>query len=122
MRLDRCDLQDGIEALNYWRTRRARLPWHRRRERAEADAMVARWEERVRWALVEYARVCGETFAKGHARTSDPAVLSGYAGQADKLDRAIAKLAFVAADQVTADHELLVKAIADGAIKSADID
>lgn len=73
-------------------------------------------------SLVEYARVCGETFAKGHARTSDPAVLSGYAGQADKFDKAIAKLAFTAADQVTADHALLVKAIADGAIKSADID
>ena len=49
-------------------------------------------------------------------------MLSGYAGQADKLDRAIAKLAFIAADQVTADHAILVKAIADGTIKSAEID
>jgi hypothetical protein len=72
-------------------------------------------------SIVEYARVCGETFAKGHARTSDPVVLSGYAGQADKLDRAIAKLALAAADQVTADHALLVKAIKNGFLASEDL-
>jgi uncharacterized protein (DUF2252 family) len=75
-----------------------------------------------RSSLVEYARVCGETFAKGHARTSDPAVLYGYAGDAEKLDRAIATMAAIAADQVTADHALLVAAIGRGELASADLD
>ncbi len=42
-------------------------------------------------AMVEYAFVCGELFAKGHARTGDAAVLAGYCGNAAKLDRAIAQ-------------------------------
>ena len=75
-----------------------------------------------RSALVEYARVCGETFAKGHGRTADPAVLYGYAGEAEKLDRAITKLAFIAADQVTEDHALLVAAIKRGELVAQDLE
>lgn len=67
-------------------------------------------------SLVEYARVCGEVFAKAHARTADAAVLSGYAGDADKLDLAIGKLAIAGADQVTHDWETLVGAIKRGTI------
>ena len=75
-----------------------------------------------RASLVEYARVCGETFAKVHARTADAAVLYGYAGLAEKLDRAIAKLAVIGADQVTRDWEVLCKAVARGEIIAASID
>jgi uncharacterized protein (DUF2252 family) len=75
-----------------------------------------------RSSLVEYARVCGETFAKAHARTADPAVLSGYAGHAEKLDRAIAKLSVTGADQVTADWETLRAAIQRGDVAAADLD
>jgi uncharacterized protein (DUF2252 family) len=75
-----------------------------------------------RSSLVEYARVCGETFAKAHARTGDAAVLYGYAGQAEKLDRAIGKLAVAGADQVTADWELLVKAIGNGEIEAVELE
>jgi hypothetical protein len=53
VRIDTCNLDDGIEALAYWRGRRERLPWHRRRDRAEADVMIARWERRVRLALLD---------------------------------------------------------------------
>lgn len=75
-----------------------------------------------RASLTEYARVCGETFAKGHARTSDPAVLFGYAGLAEKLDKAIAKLAVTAADTVERDHEVLVAAIGRGELVAEDLD
>jgi uncharacterized protein (DUF2252 family) len=75
-----------------------------------------------RSSLLEYARVCGETFAKVHARTADAAVLYGYAGQAEKLDRAFAKLALLGADQVTKDWEILVAAIAKGELVAADLD
>jgi len=75
-----------------------------------------------RSSLLEYARVCGETFAKVHARTADAAVLYGYAGQAEKLDRAFAKLALLGGDQVTKDWEILVAAIARGELVAADMD
>jgi uncharacterized protein (DUF2252 family) len=79
-------------------------------------------EDLRRRSLVEYARVCGETFAKGHARTGDPAVLYGYAGDGDRLDAAFAISAKLAADQSTSDWEALVGAIKAGNMPSADLD
>ena len=64
--------------------------------------------------------MCGEVFAKAHARTTDAAVLFGYAGEAEKLDVAIAKLALTAADQVTRDWDVLVAAIKRGELTAAD--
>jgi hypothetical protein len=56
MRIERhslaCDFDDAVEALEYWRDRRARLAWHRRADRREADAMVDAWERRIRHAVV----------------------------------------------------------------------
>jgi hypothetical protein len=45
-------LQDAVESLSYWRSRRARLPWYRRSARREAAQMMLRWERRVRAAVV----------------------------------------------------------------------
>jgi hypothetical protein len=45
-------LQDAVESLAYWRSRRARLPWYRRSARREAAQMMLRWERRVRAAVV----------------------------------------------------------------------
>ena len=53
---------EAREALAFWRTRLRRLPWYRRAARAEARAMVGRWQQRVvqaeleRWRLPALAR------------------------------------------------------------------
>ena len=47
------DLHDGVEALDYWRGRRQRLPWYRRRAKREAAEMIVVWERRVRAALLQ---------------------------------------------------------------------
>ena len=73
-----------------------------------------------RTSLVEYARVCGETFAKAHARTADAAVLWGYAGQAEKLDKALGAMAISGADQVTKDWEALTGAIKAGRLVAVE--
>lgn len=75
-----------------------------------------------RSSLIEYARVCGETFAKAHGRTGDAAILYGYAGASDKLDRAIGELAIAGADQVTCDWEALVAAIQRGQLEARELD
>jgi Uncharacterized protein conserved in bacteria (DUF2252) len=59
-----------------------------------------------RRALLEYARLCGEALAKGHARTTDGAMLAGYVGKSAKLDNAIATFAMAYADQTKADYRL----------------
>jgi uncharacterized protein (DUF2252 family) len=83
------------------------------RQLADHKASIEPGELR-RDALIEYAEVCGEVFAKAHARTGDAAILYGYAGEAEKLDRALAALAITAADQATADWELFLDAIKRG--------
>ena len=67
-------------------------------------------------ALLEYARVCGELLAKGHARTGDSAAIAGYCGRSSRLDRALAKFAKLYADQTESDFEQFKKAIATGRV------
>jgi uncharacterized protein (DUF2252 family) len=55
-------------------------------------------------ALGEYAALCGQVLAKAHARTGDAAMLAGYVGGGDNLDRAIAAFAVAYADLAEADH------------------
>ena len=56
----------------------------------------------------EYAKFCGWALAKAHARSGDPAMISGYLGQKDVFDQAIATFAELYADQAERDHAALV--------------
>ena len=57
--------------------------------------------------LLEYAAVCGELLARGHARAGDPCVLAGYIGTAERFDEAIVRFAADYADQTEKDWEEL---------------
>ena len=59
-------------------------------------------------ALLEYAQVCGETLARGHARAGDPAMMAGYIGTSDRFDDAIAQFATDYAAQTKSDWEALL--------------
>ena len=65
-------------------------------------------------ALADYAGVVGQLLAKGHARTSGASMISGYVGNGDPLDRAMARFARAYADQTEADHAALVAAVKRG--------
>jgi len=69
-------------------------------------------------ALGEFARVCGEILAKGHARSGDACAIAGYCGEGDKLDKAIAQFAVSYADQTEVDHKQLLRAIKSGKLKA----
>src|SRR5947207_1802243 len=58
--------------------------------------------------FIEYNRFCGWALARVHARSGDPALISGYLGQRDVFDRAIASFAKTYADQTERDHAALV--------------
>jgi uncharacterized protein (DUF2252 family) len=60
-------------------------------------------------ALLEYAAVCGETLARGHARAGDPGMIAGYMGASARFDEAIAHFATDYADQTERDWEELVR-------------
>jgi uncharacterized protein (DUF2252 family) len=61
--------------------------------------------------LLAYAGLCGEVLAKGHARTTDAAVLAGYVGRSAKLDTAIAGFATAYAEQTRTDYRLFVRSL-----------
>ena len=59
--------------------------------------------------LVEYAVVCGELLARGHSRSGDACLVSGYLGNGKKFGQAILDFAEGYAEQTVRDWELLVK-------------
>ena len=68
--------------------------------------------------LAEFATACGETLARAHARSGDPAAIDGYIGKATKFTAAICRFARQYADQNERDHAQLVRAIAAGDVES----
>jgi uncharacterized protein (DUF2252 family) len=60
--------------------------------------------------LIDYAEICGELLARGHARSGDACLLAGYLGTGDKFGAAIADFAEGYADQTEKDWEKLKKA------------
>ena len=61
--------------------------------------------------LLEYAAVCGEMLARGHARSGDSAVLAGYLGSSERFDAAIVAFAEAYADQTELDWKQLVRSL-----------
>jgi uncharacterized protein (DUF2252 family) len=64
-----------------------------------------------------YVELCAATLARAHARTSDPAQISGYLGNRDVFDQAIASFAETYANQAERDHAALLAAIKDGRVQ-----
>jgi uncharacterized protein (DUF2252 family) len=61
-----------------------------------------------------YARLCGWTLARAHARSGDRVALAAYLGGSDKFDQAIAGFAETYADQNELDYAALQAAVKDG--------
>lgn len=64
--------------------------------------------------MMQYADICGFTLARAHARSGDSALISGYLGQSDSFDKAIAAFSVAYADQSERDHAALMKAVRNG--------
>jgi predicted alpha/beta hydrolase len=63
-----------------------------------------------------YARLCGATLARAHARSGDPIAIAAYLGPGDDIDQAIAKFSTQYADQNNQDYQAFVQATKDGRI------
>jgi uncharacterized protein (DUF2252 family) len=66
-----------------------------------------------------FAHWCGYTLAISHARSGDPALISGYLGKKDTFDVALASFSKAYADQTEKDYAALGRAIRDGKIEAA---
>ncbi|HLM91156.1 MAG TPA: DUF2252 domain-containing protein [Thermoplasmata archaeon] len=67
-------------------------------------------------ALLGQAALCGTALARAHARTGDPASISGYLGEKDVFDEAIAGFAVAYADQTERDYRTLMQAVQKGRV------
>jgi len=65
-----------------------------------------------------YARLCGATLARAHARLGDRVAIAAYLGKGDAFDRAIADFSVAYADQNERDYEAFVKAVSSGRLSA----
>lgn len=67
----------------------------------------------------EYCGLCAWALALAHAKSGDAAMISGYVGNSDELDKAMVRFAFAYADQTEKDHNALAEAAKSGRINAA---
>jgi len=68
--------------------------------------------------LAFYARICGWTLARAHARSGDPVAIAEYLGDTDAFDRSITDFAQRYADQNEQDYEQFRNAIEAGRLQA----
>jgi len=67
-----------------------------------------------------YARICGWTLARAHARSGDPIAIAECLGDSDDFDRSITDFSERYADQNEQDYQQFVKAIRSGRLKAVE--
>ncbi|MGW7053543.1 DUF2252 domain-containing protein [Streptomyces sp. NPDC054887] len=79
---------------------------------------IARPETMGPRLLSLFARMCGASLARAHARSGDPVAVAAYLGGSDRFDRALAEFAQSYADQNERDYEALEAAGRSGRIRA----
>jgi uncharacterized protein (DUF2252 family) len=71
-------------------------------------------------ALGFYARTCGWTLARAHARSGDPVAIAEYLGEDDRFDRSISDFAKRYVDQNERDYQVFTEAIRSGRLEALE--
>ena len=77
-------------------------------------------ETMVPLGLDFYARTCGWTLARAHARSGDPIAIAAYLGKSDGFDRSITDFSERYADQNEKDYQAFVEAIRSGRLEAME--
>jgi predicted alpha/beta hydrolase len=88
--------------------------WRQLRD-MKGSAAVETYTPRI---MASYARLCGWTLARAHARSGDPVAIASYLGTGAVFDRAITEFAARYADQNEEDYEQLLAAIESGRVEA----
>jgi hypothetical protein len=75
-------------------------------------------EEMTPQSMDVYARLCGWTLVRAHARAGDRIAIAAYLGNSAKFDNAVADFAETYADQNERDHAALAAAVAAGRVEA----
>jgi uncharacterized protein (DUF2252 family) len=68
--------------------------------------------------LIGYSKLCGWAVARAHARSGNRFLISGYLGQSDAFDQAIADFAIIYADQTEQDYKAMAHAVKKGQLEA----
>ncbi len=71
-------------------------------------------------ALAFYARQCGWTLARAHARSGDPIAIAAYLGKDDAFDRSVTDFSERYADQNEQDYQAFAEAVRSGRIEAIE--
>jgi uncharacterized protein (DUF2252 family) len=70
--------------------------------------------------LIFYARICGWTLARAHARSGDPVAIAAYLGGSNAFDKSITDFSERYADQNEKDYEQFVTAVRSGQLQAVE--
>ena len=70
--------------------------------------------------LAMYARLCGWTLARAHARSGDPVAIAAYLGDDDAFDRSVTDFALRYADQNERDYAEFTAAVKSGRLAAVE--
>jgi uncharacterized protein (DUF2252 family) len=87
--------------------------WRQLRD-MKGSAMV---EAMIPLGLTYYARICGWTLARAHARSGDPVAIAEYLGNSDAFDQSITDFSQRYADQNEQDYQQFVDAVRSGRLE-----
>jgi uncharacterized protein (DUF2252 family) len=99
--------QVEVDRSYYWRQLRDM------KGSAEVESMAP-------FALGFYARTCGWTLARAHARSGDPIAIAEYLGEDDQFDRSMVDFAKRYADQNELDYQAFADAIRSGRLEALE--
>jgi uncharacterized protein (DUF2252 family) len=99
----------GVESDRY-------LYWRQLRD-MKGSAVI---ETMAPTAMEFYARICGQTLARAHARSGDPIAITAYLGKKDRFDRSILDFATRYADQNERDYAEFVDAVRSGRLRATE--
>jgi predicted alpha/beta hydrolase len=77
-------------------------------------------EDMTPLALTYYARICGWTLARAHARSGDPVATAAYLGDSDAFDTSITDFSQRYADQNEKDYTEFVNAVKSGRLEAVE--
>jgi uncharacterized protein (DUF2252 family) len=69
-------------------------------------------------AMTLYARLCGWTLARAHARSGDRFALAAYLGKSARFDNAVTDFATTYADRNARDHAAFTEAVGSGRVQA----
>lgn len=99
----------GVEANRY-------LYWRQLRDmKGSADV-----ESMKPFGLAFFARQCGWTLARAHARSGDPIAIAGYLGKKDGFEVSITDFSERYADQNELDYQAFVEAVRSGRLEAIE--